>query len=488
MPIRYVDRRSYLARLAQNMDGVAGNLQGTHVAPPGRTGTIAAQLGGVTPNIVGGFTSGANRTGSIVTSLDDLSSSISGTFAVPGAPITATKYVANNGTDSASNGAQGSPFRTIAFGLTQITAGQSLGLLTNITESFNWATISGGGAGSANHKVVKAITPGLVISGNPSGTNLNTNLTFQDVQFSIGTGEFSVQFAEKMVFIRCGITGGGGTNSGNVVQWTAGNNQAYHGMYGDGTGGRYVMVVFQCSNVLLNECVVRTQANVWGPPGSNPTGGITVYSCPNNVLLQNCIAVDCQNQGNGSEWLGGFNFVSNVGNQAGIRVRQCIALDNAGLIGIQVDGSGSNSVDFTDCVSVRNDYGAVVGTHLGSASLVRFIGGEYSANTNYGVTDFGNANSSVNNLNTSGNGLANFNGISGAGNTTAALNMASRVGGWKRYGTTYGLLYGETGYDVVTAQSLWPFPNEALIRSKFAAVSNRGFCGGAFSLTSYVQR
>jgi hypothetical protein len=71
-------------------------------------------------------------------------------------------------------------------------------------------------------------------------------------------------------------------------------------------------------------------------------------------------------------------------------------------------------------------------------------------------------------------------------------------------GTT-GTLYGDTGYDTITATSLWPFPNEAVIKSDMASFSmvnpvsgnlisgTRGFAapgtglyGGPITLTSYI--
>lgn len=64
---------------------------------------------------------------------------------------------------------------------------------------------------------------------------------------------------------------------------------------------------------------------------------------------------------------------------------------------------------------------------------------------------------------------------------------------------TPGTLYGESGYDTKTTTPMWPFPNEALIKTKMAAYSNhsvngaRGFAasgnglyGGPKTLTSYI--
>jgi hypothetical protein len=71
-------------------------------------------------------------------------------------------------------------------------------------------------------------------------------------------------------------------------------------------------------------------------------------------------------------------------------------------------------------------------------------------------------------------------------------------------GTT-GTLWGDTGYDTITSTSLWPFPNEAVIKSDMAtfsmvnpitsntisgtrgfAASGTGLYGGPITLTSYI--
>jgi hypothetical protein len=67
----------------------------------------------------------------------------------------------------------------------------------------------------------------------------------------------------------------------------------------------------------------------------------------------------------------------------------------------------------------------------------------------------------------------------------------------KRYGVS-GTLWGEPGYDVLTDESLWPFPNEQVIKQEMSSWdgpndATRGFCaagdslsGGPITLTSYI--
>jgi hypothetical protein len=47
-------------------------------------------------------------------------------------------------------------------------------------------------------------------------------------------------------------------------------------------------------------------------------------------------------------------------------------------------------------------------------------------------------------------------------------------------------LYGEAGFEDVTTQDLWPWPNEGRMKSDFAEVGSRGFSAGSGSLTDYI--
>lgn len=85
---------------------------------------------------------------------------------------------------------------------------------------------------------------------------------------------------------------------------------------------------------------------------------------------------------------------------------------------------------------------------------------------------------------------SNLSGLGQSG-TDIGANLAYLWG-------TPGTLYGESGYNTVTATLMWPFPNEDLIKTKMTAYSSggvsgaRGFCtgtsisGGSQTLTKYI--
>ena len=54
-----------------------------------------------------------------------------------------------------------------------------------------------------------------------------------------------------------------------------------------------------------------------------------------------------------------------------------------------------------------------------------------------------------------------------------------------RYGVD-GARYGEAGYAEPSESSLWPWPNEARIRSEMCAQTARGFCADGMTVTAYV--
>jgi hypothetical protein len=118
--------------------------------------------------------------------------------------------------------------------------------------------------------------------------------------------------------------------------------------------------------------------------------------------------------------------------------------------------------------------------------------GNTATRGNTGAHDITNTNFMWSSTNTSGGikylvrveSNSNISGIASDGGDIGA-NVLTLVG-------TSGTLWGETGYNTDTGVSMWPFPNEELIRSKLKAYSNfgvsgnRGFCADGTTLTKYI--
>jgi hypothetical protein len=274
-----------------------------------------------------------------------------------------------------------------------------------------------------------------------------------------------------------------------------------------------------------------------------------------NVDFQNCIAID----GDQYEYytpvdsLSAKAFTVRWGGGAvleNVSFEGCMSLANEGMIGWY----GSDTGDFTIEDSVH--WGSVYGTRLrltgtnvnhfttgdisgtGTFSVGAFLeGGDPITNSiitniynNYGIwNSLGNDynllyNNNVNFINSSagsnsycsenGNEINPFDsslkylpriesgsdlsGVASDGGDIGA-NIIYKIG-------VDGTLWGEEGYDEVTTEPLWPFPNEDIIKEKMAEYTYddgsggepeisgaRGFCaegdglyGGPITLTSYI--
>lgn len=412
------------------------------------------------------------------------------TLGLPQSEPTADRFVSASGSDS-NTGTQGSPYRTIAHALNQITANQTVGVLTDLTEDFNFTSLSPG-ANAQAHKTVMGLNGVKTINGSFFGGSGGTNgtqkyLSFRNFQFEGGTDQQDFSNVRNVKMFVCGFFGG--PKTGNNVTHLAGTDQLYEECWFGGDGGRYSSLCFQRTNALYRRCVTRTEEGVIDA-GSDPSGGIQIYSSTNCARIQ-CIAVDCLKQ-HGS-YLGCLVVTTNVGAATGIEDIECIVADGKGdteIIGMQSEGNNNITHTLTRCVVVRCGYGYI--SQPDSTGTTTINGGEYSQHTQHGIAKF-SANGSVS-LTGSPNMIGNnpnFSGVSGT-ITSNALNMNARLSVMKKIGVS-GTLRGETGWNVQQADDLFPFPNQAIIRQKFAGLPSnlnptRGFCGGSFTLTSYLMR
>lgn len=403
---------------------------------------------------------------------------------------TADKYVSSTG-NNANAGTSGAPYATIAYALTQISDGQRVGVLSDLTENVNWATISSGSS-VGGWRSVCAINAVRTVTGTMKGTGTNKYLRFKGLYFvNNGSTNDDKQFqngdATYLKFITCGFEGGPAA-AGNYVTVDCGSYQLYENCYALTVGGRYAFLVFQKTNTLFRRCVVRTDN--WGSPADdgNPNGGIQLYSTTNASRI-NCIAVDGQAQRTLNEWLGMFVNTNNVGSSTAISDYGCIVSD-CPTSGITVEGKAGNC-DYVGInnISVRNESGFTEQMQTGNTGgSITLLGGEYSGNSSYGLVSWGAETVTNTNLNTSGNTSGNFHNITaGSGNTTNALNMNTLLSAMKKIGVDE-TMWGETGWNVTQAEDLFPFQCEDVIRAAYAAKSTRGFCGGSYTLTSYLKR
>jgi PKD repeat protein len=157
---------------------------------------------------------------------------------------------------------------------------------------------------------------------------------------------------------------------------------------------------------------------------------------------------------------------------------------------VQNGGLVTNSIVYNAhsaaLANVSSNYNCLYGNTAGNYS-----GG--SAGVNDYCAERGNA---INPIYGTGNltgGLKYVPRIESNSNLSGKANGGGAIGASiiKQTGVT-GTLYGEAGYNVVTASNLWPFPYEDIIRTKMKAYNaggvsgNRGFCAEGTTLTKYI--
>lgn len=416
------------------------------------------------------------------------SSSSSGGGGGGGWPSTADKYVSSTGSNAAA-GTLGAPYQTITFALSQISAGQSVMVLSNLSENLNLSTISGGSVGS--YKTVVSDAPTRTITGTVDGSGTGSKyLKFQGFHWMNGANETDCTGVQFVKFIYCGFQGGVAA-AGNTAQHLGGSNQLYESCWWVTSGGRYASITFEQSNTLYRWCVIRT--DTWGSPADdgNPNAAFQLYSSNNCARIQ-CVAVDCKPQRTNNEWLANFATTTNTGVSVGIMDQECFGIRGPD-IGWQVEGANNCTYTGLGNVSVGNSWGFVENLHSGGGSIT-MTGGEYSKSTNSGVASFGSEGFSPTLINTVSNTGGNFNGVAGgAGCTTNALDMNGLVTNMVKRGLA-GTMYNETGWNVQQAgEFMFPLPQEVDAKAKYvaydtlASISPRGWTASGVALTPYLK-
>jgi len=114
----------------------------------------------------------------------------------------------------------------------------------------------------------------------------------------------------------------------------------------------------------------------------------------------------------------------------------------------------------------------------------------YGNGNAYSSTTGGSHNTLVNPL---VNGLTYLPRIESGSTLKTAGSSGGQIGAQIEYKLgTSGSLYGETGWNTLTSDSLWPFPNEDVIRERMRVYNlhdvngARGFCADGQTLTKYI--
>lgn len=348
-----------------------------------------------------------------------------------------------------------------------------------------------------------------------------------------------------------GPMGDGTSGSGsNVVNLDVGNNDFGAGKYGatdvliedffvlglSSGSGRYGIDVFNSNGVLLRNGAVHMENGWICNSCGNPSASINFYNSINSYAL-NVLDVD-----SGKDGIPGYECAFYATSNSGTGAVSDLAnsgyygsavINGGGYAGI-ADGSASiSSFTYRNVAGVDTNGGLSLGSHnvennvtadgvtliVASAtpsgdgiakysgtgttivrnSIVKgFSGGnDFRSITSVSYSDtFGNGSS------TAGTGMVTYNPLLNGASiwlsiaTGSALKTAGLSGGQIGAEIRYrigadGLRYGETGWDTLTAVPVWPFRNEAVIKTWFCAeYSTYGWCSSSYSalsLTDYVH-
>lgn len=365
--------------------------------------------------------------------------------------------------------------------------------------------------------------------------------------------------ADHLMFTRCGFSDAVGSgNPHNCLMINYLDDSLFEDCYSYGNGNYNFMIYQLCDNVIFRRCVARhDRYTLWDSPAA-----FACYSSGGDIVLQNCIVIDSDQYTYNTGSDGNpypfrcWQIYDPWGNGTKLQLTGCIALNNSGLSAIVASSMQATSeMHFDNCIVNWNSIaGGVVLTGDGTVDFDHCLLGKISSTgkdvygfdyiqhglfaasnvydiTNSIIEDCTDADAyglvyATSDYNCLWGNTANYSGTSAGAHDiddvdpeagsleylirvegSSALDGAASDSGdigptiTKQVGAS-GTLYGETGWDTVTETDLWPFPNEATIKSKFAAYSYdsgnltgaRGFAAAGkqlngtddITLTSYV--
>jgi hypothetical protein len=371
------------------------------------------------------------------------------------------------------------------------------------------------------YNIIKAENDGRVTITYSNGINLENNpasyVQIEGINFNSLVGK--VIFGHHIKILKCSFVGS--ASSGNTVTIEVGamnygdtHDILFEDCYAYGSGGRYNFLVYRAYNVVFRRCISRHDPGWTGDGDDDPEAAFNSYSSQ-HIYFQNCIAIDCDQ--NYVNWYSGFYATEHDGARVHNHWDGCISFNNNN-IGFYIDPTTSIEYYFNNCISYdstnagfavnRGANGGVSGFTIGRvgngiynsvvSNSIIFDFNEDGINTGSGnYCDIEGGGSSCTNCQTYNpltNGLVYLPRVEAGSALSNAGSSGGQIGAniMKKIGIS-GTLYGESGWNTITNESLWPWPYEARIKNDMKVVSTRGFCasgnglyGGNITLTSYI--
>ena len=438
----------------------------------------------------------------------------------------ATYYVDASAANDSGTGSQASPKKYIPSGIALMSSSGGDTLIINSGtyegSSNNITTLKSGTSGSYN--VIKAATDGGVIISANLAISSGSFVSLEGLKFT-ATATKSCD-GTYIKFLRCAFQGGKTCSSGcdGEVVFAAGSYQLYEDCWFYGVGGRYTLVIYEGSHDVFRRCVIRRDGG-YTFDGSNPEAPLANYGAA-YISYQNCIIID-NNLSYSDGYTSSIYATGHTSNPASNHVEfiGCIELNGKGASFYVDTDDGSTGMSFTDCIFYKNETGIADGNTGTALTLNRLTIGNMSHDamsrwsgsislTNglvFNHTGEGSGTKTVTYTNTynpssySGTGVTHINPLTNGLlyipriEASSALKTSGSGGGQMGAQVVYkvgaaGTLYGEAGFNTVTSNALWPWPNEDRIKSDLASVSGgaRGFAtgtsrdGSSQTLTKYI--
>ncbi len=469
----------------------------------------------------------------------------------------ATYYISPSGNNS-NNGSIIYPWATFQYALGRISAGDTLILKDGVyrqtiggffqNQPYNSYSCPNGNSGA--YTIIKAENDGkavlqdgyIYLGGAVNGGGARGSSYVQIEGLRLNHSYIEMRNSSYIKLLRIGIKNGAPIDSryGTTISVAQSNHVLLEDVWTVGSM-RYGIVVYESYKVILRRVVARFDGNTEREPKSGICfyGAVDTITGANTSLCQNCIVLD-YNPANG---LG--SGIQNVHSAKTIGFYGSIALNipASGFVITEDGGSKDNSVINS---VIWNVTGTGIQMRDGDPTNVTMLNQITVGNSDQGVWQ-GSGSSGTNTITTiknsvflnnlqsnTGGDLVSYNWFypasqaQGSNYLTTAPNLLyitrttdnnTGENGFKRgatiekrYGVS-GTLWDEPGYDILTNENLWPFPNEARIKADFAERDNftypsfyyngnpynvvnnpkRGFAadgnglyGGNITLTSYI--
>lgn len=355
------------------------------------------------------------------------------------------------------------------------------------------------------------------------------------------------RFNTSAMYVKnCGFRGGNLSGNYHTVSVGGGNSKhrgavdvLFEDCWAWGPGGRYKFIAYNAKNVIFRRCVSRWDQG-WNQAGFE-SADIVVYDSE-NVRVQNCISIDSLRPSVDPDW-----YTTSLKNEANyyrtddIRWQGCIVVNNQAMM-LTVNGLSGSAIGYPVSGSYQRNQRAsrVVVEHCAGAKIG-------SSDHPDGITVYKGldtlvCNSTVADLNHNGiafkvDSLTRNSGGARVEDCVAALDGTGTgfSGGAQRNVTSYsslaaaasagltylpmpdagstielawqgahilyrigmtGAMWGDPGMEAwgdgtEAGNSLWPFPNEDLIKTCMSAAggfgdTDRDWTAGSLTLTEYV--